>query len=58
MSAEDTVSVTMSVNDERASDESLMKHSQSISLRSYNKWSPNDHGATLCRFHFHSFIQM
>jgi hypothetical protein len=44
---EDSVSLTLSINDEPNSDESQMRHSQSISLRSYNKWSPNDHGATL-----------
>jgi ABC-type glutathione transport system ATPase component len=45
---EDTLSLTMSVNDESAqSDESLKHLSRSISLRSYNKWSPTEHGVTL-----------
>lgn len=45
---EDNVSVTLSVNDESAhSDESLKHLSRSISLRSYNKWSPTEHGVTL-----------
>lgn len=44
----DNVSATMSVNDESAhSDESLKHPSRSISLRSYNKWSPTEHGVTL-----------
>lgn len=46
--ADDTVSLTMSVNDETGpSDESLKHFSRSISLRSYNKWSPTEHGVTL-----------
>lgn len=45
---DDNISVTMSVNDESArSDESLKHLSRSISLRSYNKWSPTEHGVTL-----------
>lgn len=45
---EDSISITMSVNDESArSDESLKLLSRSISLRSYNKWSPTEHGVTL-----------
>ena len=45
---DDTLSITMSVNDESAqSDESLKHLSRSISLRSYNKWSPTEHGVTL-----------
>lgn len=45
---EDTVSFTMSVNDESSrSNESLKHLSRSISLRSYNKWSPTEHGVTL-----------
>lgn len=45
---EDVVSLTMSVNDESApSDDSLKYISRSISLRSYNKWSPTEHGVTL-----------
>lgn len=45
---EDTLSISMSVNDESAqSDESLKHLSRSISLRSYNKWSPTEHGVTL-----------
>lgn len=45
---EDSISLTMSVNDESAqSDESLKHLSRSISLRSYNKWSPTEHGVTL-----------
>lgn len=45
---EDTESLTMSVNGESTrSEESFKNLSQSISLRSYNKWSPTDHGLTL-----------
>lgn len=45
---EDSLSLTMSVNDELTpSDESLKHLSRSISLRSYNKWSPTEHGVTL-----------
>lgn len=46
---EDTVSLTMSVNDVSPprSEDSLKHISRSISLRSYNKWSPTDHGLTL-----------
>lgn len=45
---EDNVSIIMSVNDESPrSDESLKNISRSISLRSYNKWSPTEHGVTL-----------
>lgn len=49
MSNDDTVSYLMSVNNDTAvdSDESLVRISQSISLRSYNKWSPTEHGVTL-----------
>lgn len=49
MSHEDTVSLSMSVNNDAVgdSDESLVRISQSISLRSYNKWSPTEHGVTL-----------
>lgn len=43
-----TVSITMSVNDESTrSDESQSHLTRSISLRSYNKWSPTEHGVTL-----------
>lgn len=43
-----TMSVSVSVNGESArSEESYKNTSQSISLRSYNKWSPTDHGLTL-----------
>lgn len=45
---DDTASLTMSVNDESARSDDSMKHfSRSISLRSYNKWSPTEHGITL-----------
>lgn len=45
---DDTASFTMSVNDESPrSDDSLKHFSRSISLRSYNKWSPIEHGITL-----------
>lgn len=45
---DDTASLTMSVNDESPrSDDSLKNISRSISLRSYNKWSPTEHGITL-----------
>lgn len=45
---DENISITMSVNDESPqSDESLKHISRSISLRSYNKWSPTEHGVTL-----------
>lgn len=45
---DDTSSFTLSVNDESPrSDDSLKHLSRSISLRSYNKWSPTEHGITL-----------
>ena len=45
-----TISITMSVNDNSdsaRSDESQSHLTRSISLRSYNKWSPTEHGVTL-----------
>lgn len=45
-----TVSITMSVNDNSdsaRSDGSQSHITRSISLRSYNKWSPTEHGVTL-----------
>lgn len=45
-----TVSITMSVNDNSdsaRSDGSQAHITRSISLRSYNKWSPTEHGVTL-----------
>lgn len=50
--SQETVSYLMSsVNNDTSgdNDESPLKTSQSISLRSYNKWSPTEHGLTLGR---------
>lgn len=46
---DDNVSLTMSVNDESvpSADDSLKHISRSISLRSYSKWSPTEHGINL-----------
>lgn len=42
------VSLNVSVNDDSVhSEENLKNLSRSISLRSYNKWSPTEHGVTL-----------
>lgn len=49
MDEKETISYSLSLNEDLSrsvSDESS-KISRSISLRSYNKWSPTDHGVTL-----------
>lgn len=44
----DTVSYSLSINEDLSrSDESSKVFSRSISLRSYSKWSPAEHGVTL-----------
>lgn len=43
-----TVSYSLSINEDLSkSDENSNVFSRSISLRSYNKWSPAEHGVTL-----------
>ena len=43
-----TVSYSLSINEDLSrSDDNSNVFSRSISLRSYNKWSPAEHGVTL-----------